>query len=151
ANKSIRVVNIRIGVVLSTHGGALQKMLTPFRMGVGGKVGSGSQYMSWVSLQDLCRAISHVIRNDSLSGPVNVVAPSPVTHAEFTSALASALHRPALFPVPAFGARLAFGEMADTLLLASTRVIPSRLQGSGFVFEDTEIRQTLQRIVSGHA
>jgi uncharacterized protein (TIGR01777 family) len=150
ADKGIRVVNIRIGIVLSTRGGALQKMLTPFRMGAGGKIGSGAQYMSWVSLQDLCRAISHVLRKDSLRGAVNAVAPSPVSNAEFTGALASALHRPALIPVPAFAARLAFGEMADALLLASTRVEPSRLQLSGFVFEDSEIRQALNRIVNGH-
>jgi uncharacterized protein (TIGR01777 family) len=151
ADKGIRVVNIRIGIVLSTRGGALQKMLTPFRMGAGGKIGSGGQYMSWVSLQDLCRAISHVLQKDSLRGAVNAVAPSPVSNAEFTGALASVLHRPALIPVPAFAARLAFGEMADALLLASTRVIPSRLQASDFVFEDSEIRHTLERIVNGHA
>src|SRR5262249_6815754 len=105
----------------------------------------------WISLRDLCRAISQIIGNDSLKGAVNAVAPSPVTNAEFTKALALTLHRPALFPVPAFAARLAFGEMADALLLSSTRVIPSRLQGSGFVFEDSQIRQTLERIVNSRA
>jgi hypothetical protein len=148
AAKGIRVVHLRIGIVLSTRGGALAKMLTPFRLGAGGRIGDGNQYMSWISLQDLCRAITHVIRMDSVNGAVNAVAPAPVTNAEFTKALASALHRPALVPVPAFGIRLAFGEMADALLLASTRVVPARLQGSGFAFEDSEIGPTLQRIVN---
>ncbi len=147
ADKGVRVVHPRIGVVLSSQGGALAKMLMPFRMGAGGNIGGGGQYMSWISLRDLCRVVSHIIRTDSLSGAVNAVSPSPVTNAEFTKALGWALHRPAVFPMPAFAARLAFGEMADALLLASTRVIPTRLQSSEFVFEDSVIRETLKQIL----
>ncbi len=151
AAAGIRVVHPRIGIVLSTHGGALAKMLLPFRMGAGGNLGHGTQYMSWISLRDLCRAIVHAIRTESLRGPINAVSPQPATNAEFTKALGVALHRPTIFPVPAFGARLAFGEMADALLLASTRVVPQRLQESGFRFEDTDIGQTLRRILAAAA
>jgi hypothetical protein len=143
----IRVVNVRTGVVLSTRGGALKKMLLPFRLGVGGKVGSGEQYMSWISLADQIRTLIHAIRTDSLRGPINAVAPAPVTNAAFTKALGRALHRPTVLPMPAFAARLVFGEMADALLLASTRVIPQRLLASGFFFKDREIEPTLARIV----
>jgi uncharacterized protein (TIGR01777 family) len=122
-------------------------MLPPFRLGAGGSLGSGSQYMSWISLHDLCRAFSHTLHTDSLKGPVNAVAPTPVTNAQFTKTLGGALHRPTIFPVPAFGARLMFGEMADALLLASTRVVPSRLQASGFQFEDSDLFETLQQIL----
>ena len=147
AAKGIRVACMRTGIVLSTRGGALAKMLPPFRLGAGGNLGSGGQYMSWISLRDLCRAFVFTLHGDSLTGPVNAVAPTPVTNAEFTKALGGALHRPTLCPVPAFGARLAFGEMADALLLASTRVVPKRLQDSGFQFDDSDLRQTLQRIL----
>jgi hypothetical protein len=140
-------VNVRTGVVLSTRGGALKKMLLPFRLGVGGKVGSGEQYMSWISLADQIRTLIHAIRTDSLRGPINAVAPAPVTNAAFTKALGRALHRPTVLPMPAFAARLVFGEMADALLLASTRVIPQRLLASGFFFKDREIEPTLARIV----
>jgi hypothetical protein len=143
----IRVVNVRTGVVLSTRGGALKKMLLPFRLGIGGKVGSGEQYMSWISLADQIRTLIHAIRTDSLRGPVNAVAPAPVTNAVFTKALGRALHRPTVLPMPAFAARLVFGEMADALLLASMRVIPRRLLASGFFFKDREIEPTLARIV----
>jgi hypothetical protein len=146
-NKGIRVVHLRIGIVLSTRGGALAKMLPPFRMGVGGKIGSGAQYMSWISLTDLCSAVIHTIRTESLRGAVNAVSPLPVTNAEFTRALGSALHRPTIFPLPAFAAGILLGEMADALLLASTRVEPARLQASGFVFQDREVGQTLQHIL----
>jgi uncharacterized protein (TIGR01777 family) len=147
ADKGIRVVNVRTGIVLSTRGGALRKMLLPFRLGAGGKIGSGDQYMSWISLADLCRTFLHAVRTSSLQGPVNAVAPSPVTNAVFTKALGAALHRPTFFPLPAAAARLAFGEMADALLLASARVTPARLLASGFFFKDREIGPTLQRIV----
>lgn len=130
----IRVVNLRIGVVMTPEGGALAQMLTPFRFGVGGRLGPGTQYMSWISLDDLLAAIAHCIATPGLKGPVNAVAPGPVTNAELTRALAAALGRPALLPVPAFALRVLLGEMADELLLASTRVLPRRLLASGFAF-----------------
>ena len=143
----MRVVNLRIGVVLSDHGGALAKMLTPFKMGVGGKIGSGDQYMSWIALDDIVGAIKHAITNESLDGPVNGVAPRPVTNAEFTRALGGVLGRPTLFPVPAFAARLAFGEMADALLLSSARVEPAQLQSTDYRFSYPELEGALQHIL----
>ena len=147
-NKGIRVVHLRIGIVLSTRGGALAKMLPPFRMGAGGKIGSGAQYMSWISLADLCGAILHAIKTESLRGAVNAVSPRPLTNAEFTKELGTALHRPAIFPLPAFAARLMLGEMADALLLASIRIEPARLQASGFAFQDREIGPALAHILN---
>ena len=123
----IRVVQLRLGVVLTAAGGALAKLLLPFQLGAGGRLGSGEQYMSWVSIDDVIGAILHVLRTDTLQGPVNAVAPHPVTNQEFTKTLGRVLMRPTLFPVPAVAARLAFGEMADEMLLASTRVAPTRL------------------------
>jgi len=149
-NKGIRVVCLRIGIVLSTKGGALAAMMPPFRMGAGGRMGSGNQYMSWISLHDLCRAISHSIGSELLSGAVNGVSPAPATNAEFTRALAKALKRPAIFPLPAFAARIVLGEMADELLLASTRVLPQKLMLSGFRFEDENLGGTLRKIVSSN-
>jgi len=131
----IRVVKTRFGIVLSKDGGALQKMLLPFKMGVGGRIGSGKQYWSWVALADAIAAIQFALATPSLSGPVNVVAPDPSTNAEFTRDLANVVHRPAIFPMPAVAARLVLGEMADELLLASTRVVPRKLESSGFKFE----------------
>ncbi|OYW21914.1 MAG: hypothetical protein B7Z55_05285 [Planctomycetales bacterium 12-60-4] len=130
----IRVVNLRIGVVLSARGGALSKMLFPFRMGGGGIVGSGKQYWSWVALDDVVGAIHHCLTHEELSGPINATSPEPATNAEFTKALGVVLHRPTIVPMPAFAARLALGEMASELLLSSTRVIPRQLQDSGFQF-----------------
>jgi uncharacterized protein (TIGR01777 family) len=135
----IRVVNARIGIVLSTRGGALTKMLTPFKLGLGGKVGSGKQVMSWVSLQDLVNMLLFVMSDQALSGPVNMVAPNPVTNAEFTKALGRALKRPTIAPLPVFAARLMFGEMADELLLTSIRVAPSVLQAAGYDFLHSDI------------
>jgi len=134
AEKGIRVVRLRIGVVLSTRGGALAKMLLPFKLGVGGVIGSGRQYMSWIAIDDLVRVILHAITADSLRGPVNAVSPSPVTNREFTKELGKALSRPTIFPLPAFAARLAFGEMAEELLLAGARIQPARLVASGYRF-----------------
>ena len=119
--KGIRVVNTRFGVILDSEGGALAKMLTPFRMGVGGKIGSGKQWMSWIALDDVISAIRLALTNETLRGPVNFVAPHPVPNAAFTKALGRALSRPTFFPIPAFGVRLVFGEMADALLLSSQR------------------------------
>jgi hypothetical protein len=147
AEAGIRTTLMRFGVVLSRSGGALQKMLPPFRMGVGGNLGHGRQWMSWIDIDDLVGAILHVIKNDALRGPVNVVAPNPVQNAEFTKTLASVLSRPAIFPMPAFAARLAFGQMADELLLASQRVEPAKLMGSGYVFQKSDLRMALEGIL----
>lgn len=143
----IRVVLIRIGVVLSPTGGALGKMLFPFKMGLGGNVGSGKQWMSWIDVRDLVGAIHHVMKNDLVQGAVNFVSPKPVTNAEFTKTLASALSRPAIFPMPAFAARLAFGEMADELLLASQRVEPKKLIGSGYPYQYSDLRKSLESLL----
>ena len=139
----VRVVNLRIGVVLSTQGGALEKMLLPFKLGAGGRIGSGRQYWSCIDLEELVAVIEHCLNNDSLSGPVNAVSPHAVTNLEFTKTLGAALGRPTVFPMPAFAARLALGEMADELLLASTRVVPSRLEASGYQFKHPTLRQSL--------
>lgn len=130
----VRVVHLRIAMVLSPHGGALPKMLTPFRLGAGGVVGSGNQWMSWIALDDLVGVIRHALATEALRGPVNAVAPAPVTNREFTRALATAVRRPAFMPLPAFAARLFFGEMADALLLSSARGEPARLLATGYVF-----------------
>jgi hypothetical protein len=144
-----RVVRLRLGVVLSAAGGALQRMLTPFRMGVGGKLGSGQQYMSWVAIDDVIGAIQHVLALESLHGPFNVVSPHPVTNYEFTKTLGRVLGRPTVFPMPAFVARLAFGEMADALLLSSTRVTPARLLDSGYQFRCPDIEAALRHVLYG--
>ena len=126
---------------------ALEKMATPFRMGVGGKLGDGKQWMSWIALDDVVRGLRFLIDNQTVRGPVNFTAPNPVTNAEFTKTLGSVLSRPTIFPVPAFAARLAFGEMADALLLSSARVEPSRLQDEGFKFEYSDLLLALQAIL----
>jgi uncharacterized protein (TIGR01777 family) len=143
----IRVVMIRIGIVLSASGGALGKMLLPFKMGIGGNMGSGDQWWSWIDVRDLVGAIHHVMKTDLVQGPVNFVAPRPVTNAEFTKTLASVLSRPAIFPVPASAARLAFGEMADALLLASQRVEAKKLIGSGYPYQYSDLRKSLESLV----
>lgn len=139
----VRVVNLRIGMVVSPHGGALPKMLTPFRLGLGGVIGSGNQWMSWIALDDLVSVIHYALTTEALAGPVNAVAPEPVTNREFTRALARAVRRPALLPVPAFAARLALGEMADELLLASMRVEPARLLADRFPFRHATLTAAL--------
>jgi len=139
----VRVVNLRIGMVVSPHGGALPKMLTPFRLGLGGVIGSGNQWMSWIALDDLVSVIRYALATEALAGPVNAVAPEPVTNREFTRALAKAVRRPALLPVPAFAARLALGEMADELLLASLRVEPARLLADRFPFRHATLTAAL--------
>jgi uncharacterized protein (TIGR01777 family) len=143
----IRVAHLRFGVVLSPEGGALARMLPLFRMGLGGRLGSGEQWMSWISLPDMTGAVLHIINESQLSGPVNLVAPIPVTNAEFTRALARAVHRPAIFPAPAFALRLAFGEMAREALLASMRAIPSRLAESGFRFQHAQLGLALESLL----
>ena len=141
----IRVVHTRFGIVLSPRGGALAKMLPPFKMGLGGKVGSGQQVMSWIALDDVPSVMLHVLgAQGSLSGPVNVVSPHAVTNAEFTRTLGNVLGRPAILPLPAFAARVLFGEMADALLLGGARVLPKRLEDSGFRFAYPRLDQALQ-------
>ena len=143
----IRVVHLRIGVVLSPLGGALAKMLPPFRMGAGGRIGDGRQWMSWIALDDLLDIVLHAIADESLSGPVNAVAPHPVTNEEWTQLLGKVLRRPAVLPMPAFAARAAFGEMADELLLSSTRVIPERLMAARHLFRFLEAETALRHLL----
>ena len=148
ARKGIRVVAMRIGMVLSPKGGALARMLPLFRAGIGGVIGGGRQYVSWVALDDLPHIILHALQRDDLSGPVNAVAPRPVTNREFTETLGTALSRPTPLPVPAFALRLAVGgEMADALLLASARVIPRRLEETGYRFRFAELSAALRHLL----
>lgn len=140
----VRVVNARFGMVLSAKGGALKAMLTPFRLGVGGVVGRGDQWWSWVALSDAVSAIVFAMNNDSIEGPMNVVAPNPVTNRQFTKVLGSVLFRPTILPLPAFVAKLMMGEMADELLLSSTRVEPAVLHKAGFDFEYDSLEQSLR-------
>jgi uncharacterized protein len=143
----IRTVQIRTGIVLSSEGGALHKMLPPFRMGVGGRMGSGRQWMSWIHIQDWIGSVHHILKNDLLQGPVNLVAPKPVQNAEFTETLASVLSRPAIFPVPAFAIKTLFGQMGEEVLLASQRVEPARLVTSGYPFQCSDLRKALEALL----
>ncbi len=143
----IRVVNLRIGVVLAREGGALAKMLTPFKFGLGGRVGPGTQYWSWITLPDLVRVIQFTISTPTLSGPVNAVSPQPLTNLEFTKVLGQALHRPTIFPLPSFMARLMLGEMAQDLLLASIRVVPNKLQSARFKFQHGDLATGLNGVL----
>lgn len=145
--KGIRVVKLRIGMVLSGKGGALTAMLPAFKMGAGGKVGNGRQFVSWIAIDDLARAIAHSIGTESLSGPVNASSPKPVRYEEFAKTLGKVLGRPSFLPLPAFAVRLLFGQMADELLLASQRVQPWRLQGSGFAFQFPDIESALSYVL----
>ncbi|MBK8975762.1 MAG: TIGR01777 family protein [Planctomycetes bacterium] len=138
---------LRVGIVLDPRGGALAKMLPFFRLGLGGVLGSGRQWMSWVSLGDLCGMFERALQDDAWSGPLNAVTPTPVTNREFTKALGRALGRPAILPAPGFGLRLLYGRMADALLLSSQRVHPTRLLEHGFSFADTDLDATLARLV----
>ncbi len=147
AQKGIRVVILRTGLVLSPAGGALGKMLLPFKMGLGGKIGSGKQYMSWIAMDDHRGVILHALSTDTLRGPVNAVAPNPVTNLEFTKTLGRVLGRPTLFPMPAFAVRLAFGEMGEELLLGSTRVEPARLLATGYKFRFPELEGALRNLL----
>ena len=147
AQAGIRTVQMRTGVVLSPKGGALGKMLPPFKLGVGGKIGNGRQWMSWIDVQDMVGAIHHVLKSDLLQGPVNMVAPKPVTNAEFTKTLGSVLSRPAILPVPAFAVRLAFGEMGETVLLGSQRVEPAQLVTSGYPVRFSSLRASLENLL----
>jgi uncharacterized protein (TIGR01777 family) len=143
----IRVVHTRFGIVLSPRGGALAKMLPPFRMGLGGRVGSGRQIMSWIAIDDVPSIMIHLVEHAGISGPVNVVSPQAVTNAEFTHALGRVLGRPTILPLPAFAARLLFGEMADALLLGGARVLPKRLEDSGYRFAYPQLAQALDHLL----
>ena len=143
----IRTVMIRTGIVLSAKGGALAKMLPPFKMGLGGRIGDGRQWMSWIDIEDMVGAIHRILKTDLLQGPVNMVAPRPVTNAEFTRILAEALSRPALFPVPSFAVKLLFGEMGETVLLGSQRVEPSQLVASGYPFRFHDLAASLKHVL----
>ena len=144
----IRVILPRFGIILSANGGALPRMLLPFRFGVGGRLGSGKQWMSWISLVEVICIIRKLITQPGLHGPVNVVAPNPVRNSEFTHILGRVLRRPAIFPAPAFALRLVLGEMADELLLASQRVLPARLNEIGYEFRHPELESTLKLLLS---
>ena len=150
AQAGIRVVNMRSGVVLSRSGGMLPRMLGPFRLGLGARFGSGTQYVSWIASADHLRAVRFLLEHDELSGPVNLTAPEPVTNADLTRALATALHRPALFAVPAAALRLALGELS-TELLTSCRALPVRLEQAGFEFRFPAIRPALDAAIAGRS
>lgn len=143
----IRVVNLRIGIVLSTNGGALSKMLTPFKMGVGGRVGNGDQFWSWISIDDVLGVVNHCLLTETLSGPINLVAPNPVTNREFTEVLGGVLSRPTVLPLPSFLARGLFGEMADEAMLSSVRAYPSKLLNSGYKFRYPELTGALRHLL----
>lgn len=140
----IRVVHPRIGIVLSARGGALAQMLMPFRLGLGGVIGSGRQHMSWIALDDVVAALEHLAFGSALSGAVNVVAPHPVTNREFAATLGRVLGRPTMVPLPAFMVRLVFGEMGQALLLEGARVLPTRLEASGFRFRYPRLEEALR-------
>lgn len=144
----IRTVNIRIGLVLSASGGTLEKMVTPFKLGLGGRIGSGQQWMSWIHIDDIVGATHHAMRTESLTGSVNLVGPNAVRNIEFTKVLASVLRRPAIFPVPEIALRLAFGKQAaEEMLLASLRVQPGKLGSSGYSFRFRELRPALEDLL----
>lgn len=143
----VRVVTLRIGIVLSPAGGALGQMLLPFRLGVGGVLGSGDQYMSWIAIDDVVGIVRHALADDALSGAVNAVAPRAVTNREFTRTLGKVLRRPTILPAPAVAMRLALGEMADALLLASTRVDPAVLRSTAFEFRHPELEGALRHVL----
>jgi uncharacterized protein len=147
ADAGIRMVPLRFGAVLSKQGGALRQMLLPFRLGLGGKTGDGRQWMPWVAIADAVDAILWILNHESLSGAVNLVSPNPVPNAEFAKTLAEVLARPAFFSIPAFAVKLAFGEMGEEILLGSQRVDPAKLIASGYVFQQPDLRKTLEEIL----
>jgi uncharacterized protein len=148
AETGIQVVHLRLGVVLSAAGGALAKMLMPFKLGLGGPIGNGRQYLAWISLADGLAAMMHLLDHSRVAGPVNMVAPQSITFRQFARTLGRVLHRPAVFSLPAPIARLVLGEMADQLLLASTRVVPRRLAEDGFVFQQPDLETALRQILA---
>jgi uncharacterized protein len=144
----MRVVRLRFGIILAKHGGALPQMMRPFRFGMGGRIGSGQQWMSWITLQDVVRVIRQALENSAVSGALNVVAPQPARNADFAQALGRAMHRPAMLPAPAFALEFALGEMADALLLASQRVNPSRLEQLGYRFAQGDLNSALSSVLA---
>jgi uncharacterized protein (TIGR01777 family) len=147
AQSGARVVLLRFGVILAKQGGALPQMALPFRLGVGGRIGSGRQWISWITLDDVVGIIRFALETNLLSGPANAVSPNPVQNAAFSSSLAGVLHRPAIFPAPSFALRLALGEMADSLLLASQRVYPSKLEQLGYRFLYPDLQPALTAVL----
>ncbi len=148
----IRVVHPRLGLALARGGGALAKMLPPFELGAGGKIGRGTQWMSWIARDDLVEALEFILRTPALSGPVNVTSPNPVTNAEFARTLGQVLHRPAVATIPPFVVRLLYGELADAGLLTSQRAVPRRLLAAGFVFGHPTLESALRHeLLSSHA
>ncbi|HXY00334.1 MAG TPA: TIGR01777 family oxidoreductase [Candidatus Limnocylindrales bacterium] len=146
----IRVVLVRFGIILAKAGGALPQMMRPFRFGVGGRIGSGQQWMSWVTLEDVVSILRFSLENGAVRGPINVVSQQPVRNTEFTAALGKALRRPALFPAPAFALRLMLGEMADALLLSSQRVVPRQLERVGYRFQHSVLEPSLSALLSAY-
>ncbi len=142
-----RVVKPRIGVVLAKDGGALEKMVTPFKFGVGGTVGSGEQWMSWVAIDDLVKMIVFAIENENFHGAFNATAPNPVQNEEFTDTLGTVLHRPTIIPVPAFGIKMLFGEMGERLLLEGNRVLPKKLEDAGYEFEFPKLEDAMRHVL----
>ena len=149
AAAGVRVVTIRLGMVLSPNGGALPRMLLPFRLGLGGPIGGGRQYISWVAIDDVVAAIQHIVENDGVTGPVNLVSPHPVTNREFAKDLARVLGRPAFLPLPALAVRMLLGEMGTELLVASTRAVPAKLLAAGYVFRHPELPEALAHVLRG--
>lgn len=147
AAAGIRTVNMRIGVVLSPRGGMLKKLLLPFKLGLGGKTGNGKQFMSWAGIGEITNMIAFLLENDSVSGPVNLVSPTPTTNRTFTKTLGRVLKRPAIFPFPAFAARMVFGEMADALMLSGSRVVPKKLEEAGYRFSGKDLESTLRSLL----
>jgi len=143
----IRTVLLRTGIILSKDGGALGTMLLPFKLGIGGVVGSGKQWMSWISIDDHIRVINYAIEYENVRGAVNSVSPNPVTNGEFTKTLGEVLYRPTILPLPSFAVNMVFGEMGDALLLASTRVVPKRLEDAGFEFKYPELKTAIEHAV----
>ncbi len=141
---SVRVINLRFGMILSQSGGALKDMLMPFKFGLGGRLGNGQQQYSWISIDDAARAIKFLLQNEQLNGPINLTSPHPVSNQQFTKTLASVLHRPAFMHMPASLVRLIFGEMADELLLADAHVLPERLLNAGFKFEHAKLSAAMK-------
>jgi uncharacterized protein (TIGR01777 family) len=144
----IRTVLLRTGIVLTKEGGALGTMLTPFKLGVGGVIGSGKQWMSWISMEDHIAVINYVIENENIRGAVNSVSPNPVTNEEFTKTLGEVLYRPTFLPLPEFAVSMVFGEMGDALLLASTKVLPKRLEDAGFGFKYPQLKPAIEKAVA---
>jgi len=148
ADAGVRLVLLRTGIVLAPDGGALEKLLLPFKLGVGGPIGGGRQWMSWISLDDHLGAMEHALFTDTLVGPVNLVAPNPVTNATFATTLGRVLKRPALLPLPGFALELVYGEMAHATLLAGQRALPKALMASGFEFQHPTLEQALRTVLN---